>query len=130
MSGDVIKLESADISLKEGSYLLIKLKPIERVIGLEDVQQQYQVIFRLTHARKLPVLLDARDALPRLSNEAMNFIAKDPGIAPYRKAEAIVVNNLATRLMAQVYYLFHKPFNPLRIFTSEAAALKWLKKYY
>lgn len=130
MSNDVIKLESVDISLQDDSYLRVKFKPVDRVIDLEDIQKQYQVIFRLTHSRKMPVLLDARDALPRFSNEAMNFAAKDPAIAPYRKAEAILVNNLAARLIAQVYYLFHKPSNPLRVFTSEAAALKWLKKYY
>ena len=44
-------------------------------------------------------------------------------------AEAIIINNLAHKILINFYISFHKPKRSIRMFTKEAEALKWLKTF-
>ncbi len=45
------------------------------------------------------------------------------------RAEALVVNNIATRIGANFYYLMQRPPYPVKSFTSEEKGMNWLLKF-
>lgn len=51
-----------------------------------------------------------------------------PPIRSYTKADAIVINSLPLKMLADFYLKFDKPVNPTRIFNSIDKALDWINK--
>lgn len=45
------------------------------------------------------------------------------------KASAVVVDNLAYRMIANFYLTFNKPKRPYKVFSNREEAVKWLKQY-
>ena len=43
------------------------------------------------------------------------------------KASALIVNNLAQKLMADFYYKIDKPLQPLKVFREFEKGIEWLK---
>lgn len=72
-------------------------------------------------------IIDVRNCFGNYSNEAREYMAKDPEINKVRKAFAIITNSLGTRILANFYMNFNKPLSPGKLFTDEHKALVWLK---
>lgn len=45
------------------------------------------------------------------------------------KASAVVVDNLAYRMIANFYLTFNKPKRPYKVFSKREEAIKWLKQF-
>jgi hypothetical protein len=73
------------------------------------------------------VLADIR-LMKSISNEARTYLASQQG-EQLHAAVAILVDSMATRLIANFFINFHKPSRPTRIFTDERKAVEWLKRY-
>lgn len=95
----------------------------------EDAKKHIEAVVKLSGGKKRPFLIDTRNARGSYSVEAMRTLAKNPEIVRVRKAQAIIIDSLPNRLLANFYIKFHKPENPIKIFEKEGEALKWLKQF-
>lgn len=57
--------------------------------------------------------------------ESRNYYATSPH-RQYRKADALIVNSLAVRMLANFFLKFNKPSVPTQIFSKEADAIHWI----
>jgi hypothetical protein len=73
------------------------------------------------------VVADLR-RIGNLSDEARKFGASTAA-SQFYAALAIIASSPATNLVANFFIRFHKPPAPTRVFSSEEAALKWLRKF-
>ena len=76
---------------------------------------------------KFVVLADIRN-LKSISGEARAYLAGGSA-ERIHAAVAILVENTATRLLANFFINFHKPSRPTRIFSDEQKAIVWLKEH-
>lgn len=79
-----------------------------------------------TEYKSYPCLVDFIQ-LKNSTKEARDYFANEgnEGI----KANAILVNSTAFKMMANFYIMVNKPQNPTRMFTDKNAALAWLEKF-
>jgi hypothetical protein len=94
-------------------------------IDLEAAKIHAEIILDLCNGYKYPVILDGRNITASISHEARKFISGYEPIVSVRSAQAIIVNNIPTRLLANFYLKFHKPKHPVKIFTNLEDAEKW-----
>jgi hypothetical protein len=78
----------------------------------------------LSEGKEIPVLMVAEE-ITQFDSSARDFSASDEGLR-YTVADAMVVKNIAQRLMASFYLSFNKPKKPSKMFGSEEEAVKWL----
>lgn len=125
---NTISLEKVEIVLEPLGFLRMKFKDSEEEVDIQEAKEHMEACLKITKGKKIPVLLDARNGLPPMSEAALSYFAKNE-LTHLRLAEAILINSLAKRIIARFYFLFHKPNNPLKIFASEKEAIFWLKKF-
>jgi len=63
-----------------------------------------------------------------MTPDARAYFATNQQITGIRKGQAIVFNNLHTRLLVNFYVKFNKPVNPVKIFSDFNKAEKWVKE--
>lgn len=123
-----ISLEKVEISLESPGYLRLTFKDVGDEIDFEEAKEHVDACLKITKGKKMPVMLDSRKGLPPMSQAALSHFAKNE-YTHLRAAEAILIDNLAKRILARFYFIFHKPNNPLKIFSSEKEAITWLIKH-
>ena len=122
-----IELEKAHLYLIEEGYILLRFK--DKVeFKLEDAKEVIDLIFDFVEGKPFVILSDARDIRSNMTNEARKHFADDKKIVAIRKAQAIVVNNLHTKIIANFYMKFDKPANDIEIFKDYIKAEKWINK--
>ncbi len=94
-------------------------------ITLNDVKNHYEVIRRLVGDHKPLVLSDIRSSYT-ISKEARKYAAFE---STNRKATAIVSNKFVSRIFANLYIYLNRPATPTRLFSTEQAAMAWLKTF-
>lgn len=72
------------------------------------------------------ILTDAR-VFFSITPEAKKMLA-DKNVNPLLKANAVVINNLPARLIANFFGNFYKPFFKFKVFTTIGKAKEWLNK--
>lgn len=123
-----IILKTATLQLDKSGILWVSYhKEVE--MTPEDAKMHIDAVVRLCEGKKRPFLIDTRNAHGSYSLAAMRKIAKDPKIVDVRKAQAIIIDSLSNRLLANFYIKFQKPQNPIKIFEKEEEAIQWLKQF-
>lgn len=79
-----------------------------------------------TEYKSYPCLVDFI-LLKNSTKEARDYFAKEGNEG--LKANAILVNSTAFKMMANFYIMVNKPLNPTRLFTDKNAALEWLEQF-
>jgi hypothetical protein len=110
----------------EGGIIIVRYKE-EAEIELDDVIEHSKILKEITNGVKMPILVDGRKA-HAVSPEAREFAAS-PQESALRSAQALLVNSLAAKLVANFYINFNKPLHPVKVFKTEKAAIKWLQEY-
>ena len=102
---------------------IIKLTVVD---GIELEQQDAIAMIAeevtLANGNPYAILFDAHIS-GTISFEAREEFAK----SKKRKAVAIVTNSLANKLLGNFFINFHKPSSSSRIFSTEEAAIEWLR---
>ena len=75
-------------------------------------------------------LVDARDIFGSMDSEAKEYVVHHKGINRLTIAQAIVANNIATRLVVSIYIGFNKSSHPIRMFSDIDEARAWLLKQF
>jgi len=74
------------------------------------------------------LVLMVADSTTQFTNDARDFSASKEGLR-FSMAEALVVKNLAQKLVVNFYLKFNKPSVPSKAFNSEEEAIKWLLNF-
>lgn len=122
-----IELEKAYLFLIEEGFTILRFKD-QVDFEIEDAIEVDDKTYEFVEGKSFVTLVDARNIRSNISHEAREFFATDKKIVAIRKAQAIVVNNLHSRLIANFYMTFHKPTNPIKIFSDYDKAENWVRK--
>jgi hypothetical protein len=117
--------DSAEIELKE-DYVHIQFRDMS-IIGLEESKKVADLIIELCAGTPYPFITNGLGITIRMNNEARDFFASYPPLTKVRKAQALLVNNMPSKLLANFFIKYHKPVNPTKIFTDFDEALKWIR---
>ena len=119
--------DGASISKFDEETVLIKFKDGANVMQAEAVQIRDKS-FDLFPEKKFLALIDARNIFGTIAPDAMNFFAKDKELTSRRMAQAIVVNNLPLKILANFYLRVKKPAREAVIFSQLEDAVTWLSE--
>lgn len=117
------------ITLYDNSIVKIRFKDGVK-FELEDAVEANQTMFDLAKGKPFLSLVDSVDVRGEISNEALEHFAKHPLTKGIRRAEAIVINSLHNRILANFYLKFSKSHNPVKVFSRMEPAVKWLLESY
>lgn len=121
-----IQLETAVVFLRSDGIILIRVRDYVEV-DIKDSLETFEAVKRLGKGVKMPVLVFTGEG-GTVSDESRRFSASKKGGEP-TLAEAIVVKNLAHKLIVNFLIKFHRPGRPMKMFTKERDAIKWLKSF-
>lgn len=96
-------------------------------ISLEDAQENTKAIEMLYEGEKFPLLIDTRQ-VKYISKEARDHFSIGDR-ATVLNSFALLVGSPLSRIIGNFFMGLNKPSVPMRLFTSEKEALKWLKQY-
>jgi tetraacyldisaccharide-1-P 4'-kinase len=119
----------ADIIIGDDGIIRLVAKA-DAEIEAEDAQTIVTEFMKLTAQDgrdKYLLLSDARQLLTISTESQEIFNSIDFGMRI--KANAIVVETLPVRLIANFFISFHKPCFPAKIFNDEQTALEWLNGF-
>lgn len=124
----VIEIECAEIYLRPDKIIVLKYKP-DYDVELADVKEVEKVFIELSQGGDIYCLMDTSGRLNNYSNEAQKFLSKEASIVREDKIKcsAVVIDNLANRILAHFFSKFFKPKFRMKIHSNQSDAIQWLK---
>ena len=119
------ELYSAIIELDSESVLTVKFKNNVDV-KLDEAKRLVDVSLEMVNGKMFYLLVDARDILSAMDHPSRKYIAEHKEYNRLNIAQAIVVNNMAIKLLAIAYYKLYPHDQPIRIFSDIEEARNWL----
>ena len=110
----------------EKHYFKIHYKSKE--LQLADYLKIIEVAQRMYEIHGKVYLLYTQERNFSIEKETWAYIKKNAHKYEFIGANALVVNDLAQRLMTKLYVFFTKDKTPTKIFSDPAKALEWLKE--
>ena len=120
-----IKFEYANVQLLDIGIIRIEMLG-GCIIDLEECVQINIAEGELLNGQLVSgLVLMLADSTTQFTSDARDFSASKEGLR-FSIAEAMVVKNLAQRLIVSFYLKFNKPAVPSKAFDNEEDAIKWL----
>jgi len=121
-----IEIEEAIITLKDNGIVYVYFK--SGVVIDCDIQEKLLLSYREITKGKMQPFLFYADEQVSITKEARDnaIIIEDRA---YATASAILVSNLAHRLIANFYLKFNKPKKPYKVFNRKKDAVNWLLNF-
>jgi len=126
MDSPVVELRSQLLWLDSDGILHTQVKP-HTELTLEDARESLEHSRRLCAGKRHPVLVDLTNC-KALRREARAYYAGEEAANP-GLAVVLLIGSPLARVIGNFYMEFHKPVFPVRLFTSEAQAITWLKGF-
>ena len=120
-------LKKYSLAMDSRGFLWIKHKPFV-LFELDDAIEQEKVLIDFCENKRVPFLIDIRVHNWNATKEVREFHSKSKNLLNIRKAEGILVNNFGLKMLANFYNRFNNPPNPVKVFTKETEAIKWILK--
>ncbi|MGZ3900354.1 MAG: DUF7793 family protein [Bacteroidia bacterium] len=108
----------------DGTMVVLSIKD-GSVFDVAECREMIKMATRLADNKPYVLLSDARVYFS-ITPEGRKITA-DKKEAPLLKANAVIINNLPARLLANFFGNFNKPHFKFKVFTSEKKAVAWLK---
>lgn len=99
-------------------------------VTVEDIKGITVIRQRLIGDNFYCSIIDVRHDFLTFTKEAQQFVAENPMINHYRKAEALLVRNFGQKLGVEMYIRLFKPKSISKAFNDEQKAIEWLQKRY
>ena len=119
-----VDLYSVNISLDADRVLLIKFKDGADV-DVEKAEQIMKTSFKLVNKKRFYLITDARDIHGSIDHSSRKYMSEHE-VNNLSIAQAIVVNNMPLKLIANFYLKFYKHNQPMRVFSNIEKARKWV----
>jgi len=118
------KCDSATIELRD-KYIYIRYNDLA-IVGVKEAKEVGDIAIDLCQGEPHAFVIDGLDITVRMNDDARKFIATYPPYLKIRKAQAFLINNIPSRLLAKFFIQFHKPKNPVKICSSLEEAEEWI----
>ncbi|MCB9359720.1 MAG: hypothetical protein H6588_00325 [Flavobacteriales bacterium] len=122
---DKRELYSAIITFDSNQVLTVRFKNNVDV-DLTEMVKLVDVSLELVNGTPFYLLVDARNILSNMSHGAREYITKHKEYARLNIAQAIIVNNMPVKILANFYMKFYKQPNPVKMFGDITEGKKWL----
>ncbi|MFZ5552197.1 MAG: hypothetical protein ACOZCO_03705 [Bacteroidota bacterium] len=99
----------------------------DQSIDLEDFFAGLELIKKVGKGKKFLYLYDPEENSD-VTPELRKYVSSD-NANKYTIADAILVNRLSQKIIANFYLKFHKPIMPTAVFLHKKEAIKWLKTF-
>ena len=98
-------------------------------IKLSDAKIAVKDRIQASNSAKCPLFLDGRK-VKRISKEARDYFSSEEG-SELLSAAALIVDSSLTKMLANFFIRinFKKPLIPIKLFSNEQEAIKWLEQY-
>lgn len=115
-------------SLWLGSDGILHMKYLPKVdVKLEDAREAFEAFKGICQGKRRPTFIDSKK-LKSISRDARHFYASDE-VAAYISAIAIIVGTPVSKVFGNCFLAIKNRKVPTRLFTSDDAALAWLKGF-
>lgn len=98
-------------------------------LELADALEQEKEIVAFCDNKRMPFMIDVRVDNWNAPKEVREFHATSKPLFKIRQAEAILVNSLGIKILANFYNRFNNPPNPVQVFTDEGEAIEWVLSF-
>ena len=119
----VVNLDSVTMSLDQDRVLLIKFKEV--AVDIEETRKIMNRSAEMVNKKGFRVLIDARDVYASVDHNSRKYMAEHE-VNEYNIAQAMVVNNIPVRIIANFYLKFYKHSYPMKVFKNIDSAREWL----
>lgn len=97
-------------------------------ITLSKVKKNFEITYDFTNGKKVKTLIDIRNiSFNYIPKEVLQYLS-DNSYNQYQIGVAVVIDNLALKLLANFYIKVFKPKVVTRVFDSEIKAINWLNQ--
>lgn len=120
-----VDLPSAKFVELEHDIVKIVYKITDDEFGLDDAVTHTQTLYRLRNGKPCHIILCFLNAQVVFSNTARDYFAKNPHHSAIRLSQAIIIEGLAQKIVANFYKSFHKPDCPVELFSDLPSAINW-----
>jgi len=120
-----IELPFANIYFKKEGYIHLHYK--NHSTTLEDNKKIFQTVRKNSAWDKCPFLISGDEFSSQ--DKASKAFNTSPGVTKHMSAQAFIVSNAIQKITVNFFIKMFKPAVPLKIFTSEAAAIQWLMSF-
>ncbi len=121
----LIELPSANIVELDQDIVIIYYKEVEEEIDIEEARKHTEAIYELRDGKPCSLIINFLEVQVLFTNAAREYFAHNERHSAIRLSQAIVIDGLAQKLVANFYKTFNKPNCPVELFSNEADALKW-----
>ena len=119
------ELYSATLSFDSENVLLVKFKN-DVEVGLDEMIRLVDVSLELVAGTPFYLLVDARNILANMDHDARDYITNHQVYSDLNIAQAIIVNNMPIKILANFYTKFYPQANPVRVFGELDKGRGWL----
>jgi hypothetical protein len=126
-SNEIIELSIADLWIDQNNVVRIAFKPTG-AHTVEDARTVTSAHRQLTGIRKCPVLADIRRIKVGADKIARAHYAGEES-TQLKTALAFVTRSKFQRTVGNIFHFMNRPPYPVKMFTSESEALRWLESY-
>lgn len=102
-------------------------KGAKHQMGVPEVHEMAEAVYSVCKGKKYKHLIDSRGVFGPVLPGAREEVRHNTKLNECRSAAAMLVDNMANRLIISFFIQFNKPPYPYRVYESEAEAIKWLK---
>ncbi len=124
---DELDLPTAHFIRLEGEVVWVRYKNVKEEITVAEARKHTEALKQLNGGKPLHIILDFRGIFVTFSNESRAYFAKSADHALLRKSQAMILGNLAQRIVANFYLRFNKPSCPAKVVSSPEEAIIWFK---
>ncbi len=125
---DQIESDWSIIKRYTPNILYVKYKPGEDELDITFAKNQVKSVQQICEGRPHHIILDFTQTSINFSPEARAYFAENESHNNLRLSQAIIINSLAHKLVANFYMRFNKPKSPTVIVNNMEQAINWTKK--
>lgn len=116
-----------EAKLRDDGIVEMKWDPSLEIIEIEHLKKLQEALCELGDGKKVPFVTMPHDFLT-LSKEGSKYATSDEGVR-YSLAIAVIIDNLAKKILLNFFLNFNKAKVPTKGFTKKEDAILWLKKF-
>lgn len=121
----MIELPSATLIEVEHDIVMVHYKDVDEEIDVEEAKKHTEAIYELRAGKPCHLIINFLEVEVPFTNAARDYFAHNERHSAIRISQAIVIDGLAQKIVANFYKTFNKPNCPVELFQNEADALKW-----